>query len=170
MYIELKEYVISKEKGSECHFLFVKYPEGYDCRDNDIMQLFEHVLFANNYDYTIRDYPIGLLPYKGDLVVIFLDKHIMRRIQEYKTELSAIFKEQESRKVIILLDKIPFKKIHYPYIKAWIKHRLLCMLFPWMKRKKIIKANFYAVIDLCHYIETITPCSFDTGFLDEKSL
>ena len=135
-----------------------------------LCNFFEHILYANNYDYSIRDYPMGLLPYKGDLVVIFLDKHIMRRIQEYKTELSAIFKEQESRKVIILLDKIPVKKIHHPFIKAWIKHRLLCMLFPWMKKKEIIKANFYAVIDLCHYIETITSCSLDTGFLRDKSL
>ena len=119
------------------------------------MQLFEHILFANHYDYIIRDYPIGLLPYKGDLVVIFLDKARMRRIQEYKTELSAIFKEQESRKVIILLDKIPFKKIHHPYIKAWIKHRLLCMLFPWMKRKEIIKANYKAAEELFAYIENI---------------
>lgn len=155
MYIEFKEYVISKEKGSECHFLFVKYPEGYYCRDNDIMQLFEHVLHANNYDYSICDYPIGLLPYKGDLVVIFLDKHRMRRIQKYKTELSAIFKEQESRKVIILLDKIPVKKIHYPYIIAWIKHRLLYMLFPCMKRKEIEKANYKAAKELFAYIENI---------------
>lgn len=135
-----------------------------------LCNFFEHILYANNYDYSIRDYPIGLLPYKGDLVVIFLDKHIMRRIQKYKTELSAIFKEQESRKVIILLDKIPVKKIHYPYIKAWINHKFLCMIFPWMKKKEIIKANFCAVIDLCHYIETITSCSLDTGFLRDKSL